>query len=327
MITLPELEAAAEVVHRTMAPTPQIAWPLLAERTGAEVWVKHENHSPIGAFKVRGGLVYLTELKRQVPHLQSVIAATTGNHGQAVAFAARQLGVRAILVVPHGNPREKNAAMRAFGGELVEHGVDFQEAFEWAVEEARAQGLHMVKSFHPLLVRGQATYALEFLRAAPDLDTVYVPVGMGSGICGVIAVRNALGLATKVVGVVAENAPAYALSFAERRRITTPTAATIAEGLSCRAPDPEALAVIFHGADRFVTVSEGEIRAAMRDWFSDTHNVAEGATAAGLAALLKERERMRGRRVGLIHTGGNVDRAVLADVLAEGSGSQAGATR
>jgi threonine dehydratase len=214
--------------------------------------------------------------------------------------------------------------MRAFGGELVEHGVDFQEAFEWAVEEARAQGLHMVKSFHPLLVRGQATYALEFLRAAPDLDTVYVPVGMGSGICGVIAVRNALGLATKVVGVVAENAPAYALSFAERRRITTPTAATIAEGLSCRAPDPEALAVIFHGADRFVTVSEGEIRAAMRDWFSDTHNVAEGATAAGLAALLKERERMRGRRVGLIHTGGNVDRAVLADVLAEGSGARGG---
>jgi threonine dehydratase len=317
MVTLPELEAAAAIVHRTMPPTPHIAWPLLAERTGADVWVKHENHTPIGAFKVRGGLVYLTELQRQVPQLPGVIAATRGNHGQAVAFAARRLGVRAILVVPRGNARGKNAAMRAFGGEVVEQGEDFQAALEWAQEEAKVQGLHFVQSFHPLLVRGQATYALEFLRAVPDLDTVYVPVGMGSGICGVIAVRNALGLATKVVGVVAENAPAYALSFAERRRITTPTAHTIADGLACRVPDPEALAVIFHGADRFVMVSEAGIRAAMRAWFTDTHNVAEGASAAGLAALLQERERMRGRKVGLIHTGGNVDAEVLVDVLGE----------
>ncbi|HJS47928.1 MAG TPA: threonine dehydratase [Gemmatimonadales bacterium] len=322
MITLPELEAAAAIVHRAMPPTPHIAWPLLAERTGTEVWVKHENHTPIGAFKVRGGLVYLAELQRRVPRLPGVIAATRGNHGQAVAFAARQLGVRAILVVPKGNAREKNAAMRALGGEVVEEGEDFQAALEWAHDEATARGLHFVQSFHPLLVRGQATYALEFLRAVPDLDTVYVPVGMGSGICGVIAVRNALGLATKVVGVVAENAPAYALSFAERRRITTPTARTIADGLACRVPDPEALAVIFHGAERFVTVSEGEIRAAMRAYLTDTHNLAEGASAAGLAALLQEPERMRGRKVGLIHTGGNVDREVLVEVLGErGAGS------
>lgn len=317
MITLPEIEAAAEVVHRTMPPTPQYAWPLLAERTGAEVWVKHENHTPVGAFKVRGGLVYLTELHRQVPRLPGVIAATTGNHGQAIAFAARQLGVRVTLVVPHDNAREKNAAMRALGAELVEQGEDFQAAFDWAEAEAQAQGLHMIKSFHPLLVRGQATYALEFLGAVRDLDTVYVPIGMGSGICGVIAVRNALGLDTKVVGVVAENAPAYALSFAERRRITTPAVRTIADGLSCRAPDPEALAVIFHGAERVLAVSEAAIRAAMRAYYADTHNVAEGASAAALAALLQEREQMRGRKVGLVLTGGNVDSAVLAEVLGE----------
>ena len=316
MVTLPELEAAAEIVHAVMPPTPQIAWPLLARRTGAEVWVKHENHTPIGAFKVRGGLVYLTELKRHVPQLAGVICATRGNHGQAVAFAARRLGIRAVVVVPRGNSREKNEAMRAFGGELVEQGEDFQGALEWAEREAATQGLPMLKSFHPLLVRGQATYALEFLRAAPPLDTVYVPVGMGSGICGVIAVRNVLGLDTRIVGVVAENAPAYALSFESRKRITTPTAATMADGLACRAPDPEALGVIFHGAERFVRVSEAQIAEAMRAYFSDTHNVAEGAAAAALAALLAEKERMRGRRVGLILSGGNVDREVFASVLA-----------
>lgn len=315
MISLPELESAAALINDVIGETPQYDWPLLAERAGCEVWVKHENHTPIGSFKVRGGLVYLEELRRRRPAVPGIISATRGNHGQSIGYAARRAGVRATVVVPHGNSREKNAAMRALGVELVEEGNDFQAAAEHARALSVQNGLHFVKPFHPQLVRGVASYALEFFRGAPALDTIYVPVGMGSGICGVIAARNALGLDTRIVGVVACQAPAYALSFRNRELLSTTTADTIADGLACRVPDPEALAVIMNGVERMITVSEGDIRRAMRIYFTDTHNVAEGAGAAPLAALLGERTRMKGRRVGVILSGGNVDREVFVDVL------------
>ena len=315
--TLAELAAAADLVHGVIAPTPQFCWPLLCERTGAELWVKHENHTPIGSFKLRGGLTYMAELTRRGGPVAGVIAATRGNHGQSVGFAARRAGIPAVIVVPHGNSVEKNAAMRALGVELIEHGHDFQAAYEHAMELADRRRLHAVRSFHPWLVRGVATWALEFCRALPDLDTIYVPIGLGSGICGAIAARDALRLSTRIVGVAAESAAAYALSFARKTAVSTNSAETIADGMACRVPDEGALEVIWRGAERVVTVSEDEIRAAMRHYFTDTHNLAEGAGAAPLAALLKERSRMAGRRVGVVLSGGNVDRAVYARVLAE----------
>ena len=319
-MTLPDLkclEAAAEIVHRVMPPTPQICWPLLSERAGAEVWVKHENHTPLGAFKVRGGVVYMEELKCRQPEVTGVIAATRGNHGQSVAFAAGRAGLRAVIVVPHGNGREKNEAMRVLGAELIEYGSDFQEAYEHSARLAEAQHLHFVQSFDRSLVAGVASYALELFGGSAVLDTVYVPIGMGSGICGTIAARNALGLRTEIVGVVAAGAPAYALSFAAGRAIASAEAQTIADGMACRVPDPAALDIILKGAARVVTVSDQEIEAAMRHLFSGTHNVAEGAGAAAFAALLQEKDRMHGRRVAVIQSGGNVDRDVFARVLAE----------
>ena len=315
-VRLPDLaaiEAAANLIRPVVPPTPQILWPLLSQRAGAEVWVKHENHTLIGAFKIRGGLVYMHELKRREPSVTGVIAATRGNHGQSVAVAARRAALRAVILVPHGNSTEKNAAMRAQGAELIEHGLDFQDAFEEAMRRATREGLHPMPSFHPALVRGVATYGFELFSRVPDLDTVYVPIGLGSGICGTIAARNALGVRTKIVGVVAENAAAYALSFAQRRPVSTNSADT--DGMACRVPMVEALQSIWLGAERVVTVSEDEIKAAMRHLFSDTHNVAEGAGAAPLAALLKERDRMQGKRVGLILSGGNVDLVVFRAVL------------
>jgi threonine dehydratase len=316
--TLQQIEDAAALVHSVIAPTPQIAWPLLAERAGAEIWVKHENHTPIGAFKIRGGLVYLADLKKARPEVAGVITATRGNHGQSVALAARRLGLAAVIVVPFGNSREKNAAMRAFGAELVEHGSDFQEAAEFAERLAEERRLDFVRSYHPLLVAGVATYALELFRAVAELDTVYVPIGMGSGISGVIAVRDALGLKTKIVGVVAEGAPAYALSFAAGKPVSTNTAETMADGVACRVPDPLAFATIRRGAERIVTVSDSEIRAAIRALYTDTHNLAEGAGAAALAALLQEKARMAGKRVAIVLSGGNIDKALFADVLRDG---------
>jgi threonine dehydratase len=309
--------AAAQIVGAALAPTPQIRWPLLGARIGTEVWVKHENHGPVGAFKLRGGIVYIDGLARQERPPAGLIAATRGNHGQSIAYAAARAAMHATIVVPHRNSREKNAAMRALGADLVEHGQDFQEALEFAQRMAVERGLHMVPSFDPALVAGVASYALEFFGAVADLDTVYVPIGLGSGICGMIAAREALGLRTRIVGVVAENAPAYALSFAAGRVVTTESADTMADGVACRIPLEEALEVINRWAERIVTVSEAEIAAAMRFYFSDTHNVAEGAGAAPLAALLKERAAMERRRVGLVLSGGNVDREVYARVLAE----------
>lgn len=312
---LSALEAAAALVHSVMPSTPQYRWPLLCERAGAEVWVKHENHTPIGAFKIRGGVTYMAALKRVEPGIAGVVAATRGNHGQSIAFAAKRAGLQSVVVVPHGNSVEKNAAMRALAAELIEHGHDFQAAYEFAADLARQRNLHRLPSFHPWLVLGVASYALELFGAVPDLDTVYVPIGLGSGICGTIAARNALGLKTKIVGVVAENAPAYALSFAKRASVSTNSADTIADGMACRVPDETALATIFAHAERVVTAGEDEIKAAMRHYFTDTHNVVEGAGAAPLAALLKERDSMAGKRVALVLSGGNIDRAVYARVL------------
>jgi len=314
--SLAELESATTLVHSVMPPTPQYRWPLLCGRAGTEVWVKHENHTPAGAFKVRGGIAYVDHLKRAEPGVRGVIAATRGNHGQSVAFAARRAGLDAVIVVPKGNSVEKNAAMRALGGELIEHGHDFQAAYEYAQGLAGERRLHPLPSYHAVLARGVGTYALEFLRAAPDLDTVYVPIGLGSGICGVMAARDALGLKTKVVGVVAESAPAYALSFAQGKAVSTNSADTMADGMACRVPNAEALEAILKGVERIVQVSDDAIKAAMRAYFADTHNVAEGAGAAPLAALMAERARMAGKRVGLVLSGGNVDTAVYRDVLA-----------
>ena len=317
IIDLETLEAAAAFVHRVVPPTPQYCWPLLSRRVGAELWVKHENHTPIGAFKIRGGLVYLDEVRRSQPGLRGVVTATTGNHGQSIALAATRLGIDATIIAPYGKSVEKNRAMVAFGARLIEAGHDFQAAYESAVALAEREQLHLIPSYHALLVRGVASYGLELFRAVPDLDTVYVPIGLGSGISGVIAAREALGLTAEIVGVVAEGAPTYALSFAASRPVSTNSADTMAGGLAVRVPDPEALDIILRGAARIVTVSEAEIRRAMRILFTDTHNVAEGAGAAPLAAALQERDRLAGNRVAVIQSGGNIDRPLFAEVLAE----------
>ncbi len=310
------LEDAAALVHRTVAPTAQHCWPLLSERAGAEVWVKHENHTALGAFKMRGGLVYVDELKRREPGVAGVIAATRGNHGQSVTFAARRAGLRSVIVVPHGNSREKNAAMKAQGAELIEHGHDFQAALEHAQALAAERQLHSFPSFHDALVKGVASYSLEFLRAVPDLDVVYVPIGLGSGICGMIAARDALCRKTEIVGVVSENAATYALSFKAGKPVATNSADTMADGMACRVPVPEAVARINRGVARVVEVSDAEIEAAIRHYFTDTHNVAEGAGAAPLAAALKERSKIAGKKVGLVLSGGNIDRDLYGRALA-----------
>jgi threonine dehydratase len=309
------LEAARRVVHAVMAPTPQLRWPLLEQRLGAEVWVKHENHTPVGAFKLRGGLVYFDALHRREPGCRSVMSATRGNHGQSVAFAARRQGMAATIVVPHGNSVEKNAAMRALGAELIEFGDDFQAAREHAIALARERGAHMVPSFHADLVRGVATGWLEFFGAVQP-DVVFVPIGLGSGICACAVARRRLGVRAQIVGVVSAQAPAYLESFRARRPVEAAVATVLADGMACRVPEPAALVQILEEVDDVVAVDDDEIAAAMRALFADTHNVAEGAGAAALAGALQQRERWAGRTVGLALTGGNVDTDVYARVLA-----------
>ncbi len=316
MFDLPALRDAARLVHASVPATPQYAWPRLAERLGCEVWVKHENHAPTGAFKVRGGLLYVQWLLAQKPGVRGLVTATRGNHGQSMALAARKAGLPIIIVVPQGNSREKNAAMRAQGAELIEHGADFDQSREEAARQAQQLGYEMVPSFHPQLVRGVATYALELFDAVQDLDCVYVPIGMGSGICGLIQARNLLGLRTEIVGVVSTEADAFAQSFEQGRIITTATANTFADGMACRIPVPEAFEIVREHAARIVRVSDEDIAEAMRIYHEDTHNTAEGAGAAGLAALIKERERQRGRKVAVILSGANVDRERYTQVLA-----------
>jgi threonine dehydratase len=304
---LPALEAAARLVHAAFGPTPYYAWPLLAARSGAEVWVKHENHTPTGAFKVRGGLTYFDRLKRERPSVPGVISATRGNHGQSIAFAGARAGVPVTILVPRGNSVEKNAAMRAFGAELIEHGADFDAARVEAARLAQERGLVFAPSFAPELVVGVATYAWELFRAPPAPDVLYVPIGLGSGICGCIMARDLLGMRTEIVGVQSTEAPSYALSFAAGRVIETPSANTRADGMATRVPDAAALEIIRKGAARIVTVTDDEVAAAIRAYWQDTHNLAEGAGAAPLAALLQEKERMAGKRVAVILCGGNID--------------------
>jgi threonine dehydratase len=315
LFTLDELAAATATVRTYVPPTPAYAWPLLAERVGATVVVKHENHTPTGSFKARGGLVYVDALCRADRRLKGLVTATRGNHGQSIALAAARNGVPVVIVVPEGNSREKNAAMQAFGGELVTGGKDFDESRAVAAQIQNERGYHFVPSFHRDLVKGVATYALELFKSFADLDVVYVPIGMGSGICGMITVRDLLGLKTEIVGVVAENAPAFALSFAAGQPVPTNSARTFADGVACRDPQADAFAIIKTGAARVVTVSEDEIAEAIRIYYTTTHNLAEGAGAAPLAALLKEKARYAGKRAGLILSGGNIDMPVLAQVL------------
>ena len=316
LFTLDELAAATTIVRAVMPPTPAYAWPLLAKRTGAEVVVKHENHTPIGAFKVRGGLVYVDALVRAGARPKGLVTATRGNHGQSIALAAARNGIAAVIVVPEGNSSEKNAAMAAFGAELVVGGTDFDASRPIAAQIQHERGYHFVPAFHRDLVKGVATYANELFAGHADLAAVYVPIGMGSGICGLITVRDLLGLRTEIVGVVAENAPAYALSFAAGHPVPTNSARTFADGVACRDPSAEALDIVMQGAARVVAVSEDEIADAIRLYYTATHNLAEGAGASPLAALMKEKARYAGKRVGLILSGGNIDAPVLAQMLA-----------
>ncbi len=313
------LQAAMRVVREAMPPTPQQRWPLLEQRLGAAVWIKHENHTPIGAFKLRGGLVYFDALRQREPTCRGVISATRGNHGQSVGFAARRHGMHATIVVPHGNSVEKNAAMRALGVELVEHGDDFQAAREHAIQLAAERGLHMVPSFHDDLVRGVATYWTEFFEATagPDApEVVFVPIGQGSGICACAAARAHTGARARIVGVVSAHATAYQQSFRAGRLIEAPVTTQLADGMACRLPDAQALEIIRREVDDVIAVTDDEVATAMRALFADTHNVAEGAGAAALAGALQQRSRWAGKRVGLTLSGGNVDSAVFARVLA-----------
>jgi threonine dehydratase len=312
---LAEVRAAQDLVYSVMQPTPQTVWPLLCERLGTELWVKHENHTPIGAFKARTAVVYVAELFRKTSGITGLVTATRGNHGQSVALAARHFGVPANIVVPRGNSSEKNAAMRSQGGHIIEFGRDYQEAKEHAKLLAEERGWHFVPSYHRDIVKGVGTYWVEFFSAVPNLDRVYVPIGQGSGICSCAAVRNGMNLKTQIVGVVAEGAPAYALSFAAGRKIEALVTTLLADGVACRTPDDESLAVVLSEVDHVVQVSEQEIRQAMKILFTDTHNVAEGAGATGLAAALKEKSSLQKKRVGIVITGGNVDHDVFARVL------------
>lgn len=313
--TLSEIEDAARIVYSAMPATPQYRWPLLSERLGAEVWVKHENHTSVGAFKIRGGLVYFAALAAEKKDLKGVISATRGNHGQSVALAARRYGIPAKIVVPYGNSKEKNAAMQALGAELIEYGDDFQTALEHAQKLAQEKSFHMVPSYDRLLIAGVATYCVELLRAVPDLQTIYVPIGLGSGITAMLAARAALGSKAEIAGVVSSHARAYAESFRRRTPVDSPVTTRIADGIACRSPNPEALDVILKGVDRVVEVTDLEVAEAIRTIFECTHNVSEGAGAAGTAAAMQEKSRNAGRRIAVVITGGNIDRELFASVL------------
>ena len=315
LFTLEDLAEASAVVRTFVPPTPAYAWPLLRRRTGVDILVKHENHTPTGAFKARGVLVYLDALRRAGALPEGLVSATRGNHGQAVAVAAARNGIPAAIVVPEGNSVEKNAAMVGFGAEVIIAGADFDESRVVAARIAQERGYHFVPAFHPDIAKGVATYAQELFQAARDLAAVYVPIGMGSGICGLITVRDLLGLETEIVGVVADQAPAFALSFDAGHPVPTTSARTFADGMACRDPQAEPLAIIRAGAARIVRVGEAAIAEAIRIYYSDTHNLAEGAGAAPLAALIAERDRYAGRRVGVILSGGNIDAPMFADIL------------
>jgi threonine dehydratase len=316
LFSLDELRDATTIVRSFVPPTPAYAWPLLRQRTGIELVVKHENHTPTGAFKARGGLVYVDALRRAGRMPKGLVTATRGNHGQSIAAAAANNGIPCVVVVPRGNSAEKNAAMAGFGAEVIISGADYDESRTVAARIQRERDYHLVPSFHPAIVKGVATYAHELLLAFPDLAVVYVPVGMGSGICGLITVRDLLGLKTEIVGVVAASAPAFALSFEAGRPIATESAATFADGMACRDPQPEPLAIMLAGAARVIRVHDDAIAEAIRIYYSDTHNLAEGAGAAPLAAAIEEKGRYAGRQAGVILSGGNIDARLFGEILA-----------
>jgi len=312
---LNEIQAAAKIVYASMPPTPQYCWPLLCQHLGTEVWVKHENHTPVGSFKIRGGLVYFSELVKSGALNNGVISATRGNHGQSLGFSAKQYDIPATVVVPKGNSREKNAAMRALGVKLIEHGSDFQESREQALKISKTRGLHMMPSFHKSLIAGVATYSQELLQAVNNVDVVYVPIGLGSGVCGMVAARDALGLKTEIVGVVSAHAMAYFDSFSSRRLVESAVSTKLADGMACRVPEADALEIIWRGVDRVVAVTDTEVAAAMRILFECTHNTCEGAGAAATAAAIAERLQIKGRKIAVIVSGGNVDGNLFASVL------------
>ena len=313
--TLNDIETAAGVVYQSFAATPQYRWATLSKRLGTDCWVKHENHTPVGAFKIRGGLTYFHQLAQRGALPKEVISATRGNHGQSMGWAARAHGVACTIVVPMGNSIEKNAAMRALGVTLIEHGADFQESREHAMQLAAERGAHMVPSFHLDLLRGVSTYWWEFFRAVPALDVVYVPIGQGSGACSAIAAKLALDHRARIVGVVSAHASTYADSIAAGRVVEAPVSTELADGMACRVADAEALAIVAPHLDHVVKVTDAEVAQAMCALFADTHNTAEGAGAASFAAAWQERERLKGQVVGTTLCGGNVDSAVFARVL------------
>jgi threonine dehydratase len=317
-LTLSDIEASAQVVYRAFAATPQYRWATLSQRLGTDCWVKHENHTPVGAFKIRGGLTYFDQLRQRGELPREVMSATRGNHGQSIAWAARAHGVACSIVVPHGNSVEKNAAMRALGATLIEHGDDFQASREHAIQLAAQRGAHMVPSFHTDLLRGVSTYWWEFFQAVPQLDVVYVPIGQGSGACSAIAAKLALGHRARIVGVVSAHATTYVDSIAAGRVVEAPVTTVLADGMACRVADPAALDMLAAQLDHIVQVTDDEVAQAMRSLFADTHNVAEGAGAASFAAAWQERAQLKNQVVGTTLCGGNVDSAVLADVLSAG---------
>ncbi|MEO7030901.1 MAG: threonine dehydratase [Herbaspirillum sp.] len=310
-----EIEAASRIVYQAMQTTPQYSWPLINQELGCETWIKHENHTPVGAFKVRGGLVYFEYLRRRLLAVHGVISATRGNHGLSVGFAARRYGVQATIVVPHGNSLEKNAAMRALGVDVIEYGAEFQDSREQAARLAQERGLHMIPSFHTDLVAGIASYWMELFCAQPKLDLVLVPIGLGSGICAAIAARNALGLSCRIIGVVSAHALAYQKSFRAGHKVESPVSTIIADGVACRVPDDIALALIMDQVDDVVAVTDAEVAQAMRLFYTATHNVAEGAGALALAAAMQMKSQLVGRKVGLPLSGGNVDAEQFARIL------------
>jgi threonine dehydratase len=310
-----DLDDAARIVRAHVPVTPAYRWPQLEAVTGAPTWVKHENATPTGAFKVRGGLVYLARLLAAGP-VGGVITATRGNHGQSLAYAGRAHGVPVTVVVPEGNSPDKNEAMAAWGAELIVHGRDFQESREHMAAVAAERGLVAVPAFHRDLVAGVATYALELYEQAPDLEVLYVPVGQGSGICANIAVRDLLGSGAQVVGVVADGAPAHALSFEAGCVVTTPQADTFVDGVATRVPDPAAVEMMVRGAARFVRVSDTATEQAMRILWQTTHQMPEPAGAIALAGLLADAERPRAAVAATVMSGGNCDGDIVRRVAA-----------
>jgi len=307
MFNLDELHQAKELIHTVMPATPAYNWPQINSNTGCNVWVKHENHTPTTAFKVRGGIYLLDKLSRSKNKPPGIISATRGNHGQSLSFSGASKGIPVVIVAPECNSADQNRAIKSFGAKLILHGVDFEASRQYSHKLQEENGYFHVPPFCRDLVIGVATYALEFMSAVKDLDTIYVPVGMGSGICGLIKTRDLLGLKTKIVGVVAEGAPTFYQSFQAGHIIPTSEANTIADGVATSSPMEEGFEIIKHGAERIVKVSDQQIAEAMYQYYKFTHNLAEGAGATALAALNKEKQLMAGKKVGVILTGGNID--------------------